>query len=263
MSNLVSKHAIISGFAGGFIVAIASIFIEDIGVIRTYWILFDKFGYWAFIGLIIRIVSFMLLGGFWAWMMKEPNGFKAFQLAIAAPVTLAAILGLKSDAGIKEIIIDETNSERIQKFDYLWAGVTARPLSVQGLDRLIKNSNLNETNTTETEQFTQNEISIIAQSFIDKFGGVERRDASDALSAYYNETNENSQKIIVKTLLINARTGGSAAYRINIYILRTLSRFDKWQCPDEEFCALFENMKKLTGDVTYQENFTNALAKSK
>ncbi len=103
------------------------------------------------------------------------------------------------------------------------------------------------------------------EELIGRFNGPDRLRASNRLLAIYRQGDEASQDAMVEAL-INALlpADDSRSYRVNIYIVLTLSRLEPaWRATAHQLQAI-ENLKKTTNykDSTFKRRVDEAIANS-
>lgn len=244
------------GAFGGATVALSALILDEWGLIPSYLVLYDVVGLAPFLGLIARIGMFVALGAFWVHVFSEVKPLKAIQLGIAAPAALAAAIGIEVSSSANDVPIDEANQSTLNYYWAFAAGLQAKKLSPRVSENAITQT---EFRTEPTASVDDNFYRIVSD-LIDQFSGPNRRSASDAIVNAYNEGNMEKQRIIVARLIGNSMSEGRYAYRVNLYILRTLGLLSEWSCKETE-CKDFRMMNSLTSDETYTSWYNRASSK--
>ncbi|MFN3659052.1 MAG: hypothetical protein ACK4UO_17540 [Pseudolabrys sp.] len=237
----------IFGGIGGLVPIVAVLIASEGEPLITYIATFGT--NYKLIGYLIKVVGLFALGYLWVRLNSETNDLKAFQLGIAAP---AIITGLIASYTPK----DAPDTKPKEKGDIgiiigtAYADPLSRPIVVQATFlKDIVGGLLDEP--------------VVADVPIEKlpelFSGPNRRDASDRLIKLYADN-----KALVVDAVINAIVPeSSAAYRINIYVARTLRLIPgKWEGSAAQLQAveLLKQRNSYRNDETFRDNVDGAIA---
>ncbi|MDR4305055.1 hypothetical protein IHQ68_00240 [Chelatococcus sambhunathii] len=217
---MASKWAV--GAVGGAAVVLVALFTEPGNPARSYYsFISSNIGMAALFGWIFRLMLITVVGAVWVLWNNETVSLKAFQLGIAAPAALAALLGIQANTKSSDVPLQVQQKEVL--FDAFWAGVQGKAISVAGIGEIASQN----AGSDESQQATS--------SIIERFSGANRRSASDALSQIWIEQSQDRASIVNQLFSAILPASDQYGYRVNLYIVRTLGILgQKWNGSEQQ-----------------------------
>lgn len=239
--------ALLLGALGGAAVTIVALLTQVVPPIRTYLAFSDQLiGNCALFGWLFRLLVLTCAGALWVKLNREIEPLKALQLGIGAPAAIAGLLGIAPNPGSDDFtLLRNTDPIRLQYFDAFYVGLLGQPLKfVDSLAASISDS-------TGTSAPSTNVEAPIADDLATRFYSSERRVLSDGLSSLYKTGSPAEKNAIVEALIGALQANGDGkAYRVNIYVARTLALTNGWNGTAKQRSAI----ENLAHSVEYKDD---------